>query len=71
MLVVLAWFGIAAGLGIYFHASLVLVAGAVVYEHRSAARRDIEGVNQAFFWSNAFVGAVFVAGVAAEIWGGR
>jgi 4-hydroxybenzoate polyprenyltransferase len=68
MLAVLAVFGFAAGLGAFFYGSLVMVAGAVVYEHRCAARMNLAGINQAFFWSNAFVGAVFVAGVAADVW---
>ena len=63
MLVVLVAFGSAARLGPAFYASLVLVAGALVYEHRSAARLDVAGINQAFFASNAFVGVVFVLGV--------
>jgi 4-hydroxybenzoate polyprenyltransferase len=68
MLAVLAIFGLAAGLGASFYGSLVLIGGALVYEHRSAARLDLAGINQAFFWSNAFVGAVFVAGVGADVW---
>jgi len=63
MLGVLAWFGVAAGLGAAFWASLALVAGALVYEHRSAGRLDVGAINRAFFTSNAFVGVVFVAGV--------
>jgi 4-hydroxybenzoate polyprenyltransferase len=68
MLAVLAWFGFAAALGNLFFGSLVLVAGAVLYEHHAAAMRGLSAINQAFFWSNAFVGAVFVAAVAADIW---
>jgi len=63
MLAVLVAFGIAARLGPVFYASLGLVAGALVYEHRSAARLDVAGINQAFFASNAFVGVVFVLGI--------
>ncbi len=63
MLAVLVGFGVAAQLGPVFYASLVLVAGALVYEHRSAARLDVLSINQAFFASNAFVGVVFVLGI--------
>ena len=63
MLGVLAAFGWAAHLGVVFLASLALVAGALIYEHRSAARLDVAAINRAFFSSNAFVGVVFVAGV--------
>jgi hypothetical protein len=40
-----------------------LVAGALAYEHWSAARLDLAGINRAFFQSNAFVSAVFLLSV--------
>jgi hypothetical protein len=43
------------------------VLGALVYEHRAAARLDVAGINKAFFQSNAFVSVVFVVAVAADI----
>ncbi len=67
MLAVLAWFGWVAGLGVAFWSSLALVAGALVYEHRSAGRLDVGAINRAFFTSNAFVGVVFVAGVFVDV----
>ncbi len=63
MLATLAAFGWCARLGAAYWAGLVLIGGALVYEHRSAARRDVVAINRAFFASNAFVGAAFVAGV--------
>jgi 4-hydroxybenzoate polyprenyltransferase len=67
MLVVLGGFGWLAGLrGIYF-GGLVLVAAALVFEHRSARSRDVMGINRAFFQSNAFVSVVFVAAVALDL----
>lgn len=66
MLAVLAGFGWSARLGVPFYASLVLVAGALVYEHRSAARLDVAAINRAFFASNAFVGVVFLLGIFAD-----
>jgi 4-hydroxybenzoate polyprenyltransferase len=66
MLVVLAIFGWLARLGDSFYVSLVLVAGALVFEHRSAARLDVAGINRAFFTSNAFVGLVFVLGIFVD-----
>jgi 4-hydroxybenzoate polyprenyltransferase len=63
MLAVLIAFGWIAQLGTAFYASLLLVAGALVYEHRSAAQLDVAAINRAFFSSNAFVGVVFVVGV--------
>ena len=64
----LVWFGAEASLGRLYQTALVLIAGALVYEHRSAARLDVAGINRAFFASNAFVGLVFVAGVALDLW---
>ncbi len=63
MWLLLVAFGLAAGLGPIFFASLGLVLGALIYEHRSAARLDLGAINDAFFKSNAFVGVVFVAAV--------
>jgi len=66
MLGVLAAFGWSAQLGMAFYASLVPVAGALIYEHRSAARLDVGAINRAFFASNAFVGFVFVLGIFVD-----
>ncbi len=63
MLGVLAIFGWLAQLGAAYYITLVMVAGALVFEHRSAARLDLAGINRAFFTSNAFVGLVFVLGI--------
>ncbi len=71
MLAGLAGFGAAAGLGRIYFWALFLIAGALIYEHRSAARQDVDGINRAFFQSNAFVGLVFAAGVALDLWLGR
>ena len=69
MLGVLAAFGWSVQLGAAYYASLGLVAAALIYEHRSAARLDVAGINRAFFASNAFVGAVFVLGIFADqVW---
>lgn len=66
MLGVLVVFGWSAQLGAAYYASLVLVAGALVYEHRSAAQLDVRAINRAFFASNAFVGVVFVFGIFVD-----
>jgi 4-hydroxybenzoate polyprenyltransferase len=60
---VLALFGWLAGLGAGFWIAMVVVAGALVYEHRAAARRDVGGINRAFFEANAVVGIAFVLGI--------
>ena len=66
MLVVLGAFGWLAHLGIAFYVGLIFIAGAVLYEHRSAARLDVMGINRAFFTSNAIVGLVFVLGIFVD-----
>jgi 4-hydroxybenzoate polyprenyltransferase len=66
MLAVLIAFGISSQLGAGFLVSLVLVAGALIYEHRCAARLDVAAINRAFFSSNAFVGVVFVLGIFVD-----
>lgn len=60
-------FGVLAGLGWSYAVTMLLVAGALVYEHRSAARLDLAGINRAFFLVNACVGGIFLAGVAVDI----
>jgi 4-hydroxybenzoate polyprenyltransferase len=66
MFVALIGFGLAARLGLAYYAALPLVAAALIYEHRTARGMDLAGVNRAFFQTNAFVSAVFVAAVAAD-----
>jgi 4-hydroxybenzoate polyprenyltransferase len=66
MFAMLIAFGFAGNLGRTYFAALALIAGALVYEHRSARKLDLAGINRAFFQSNAFVSVVFVAAVAAD-----
>jgi len=63
MLLGLLFFGFAASLGAIYFCGMPLVAGALAYEHWSAARLDLAGINRAFFQSNAFVSAVFLVSV--------
>jgi len=67
MLALLGVFGWVAQLRGFYFGGLALVAAAVVFEHRSAQRRDVTGINRAFFQSNAFVSVVFVASVALDV----
>ena len=59
-------FGYVARLGPIYYGAMGLVAAALVYEHRSARRLDILGINRAFFQSNAFVSAVFLVAVCLD-----
>lgn len=68
MFLALVAFGFIAKLGIIYHAAMPLVAAALLYEHRSARRLDLAGINRAFFQSNAFVSAIFFVAVAADRW---
>ncbi len=61
-------FGFVANLGTIYYAAMPFVAAALIYEHRSARKFDLAGINRAFFQSNAFVSALFVAAVAADQW---
>lgn len=68
MFLALVAFGFSAKLGIIYYAAMPLVAAALFYEHHSARRLDLAGINRAFFQSNAFVSAIFVAAVALDRW---
>jgi 4-hydroxybenzoate polyprenyltransferase len=68
MFVALVVFGFVAKLGAVYYAAMPLIAAALLYEHRSAHRLDLAGINRAFFQSNAFVSAVFIAAVAIDRW---
>lgn len=68
MFVALIAFGLVAKLGALYYAAMPFVAAALIYEHRSARKLDLAGINRAFFQSNAFVSAIFVAAVAADRW---
>jgi len=59
-------FGLVAKLGPVYFWAMVLVAAALIYEHRSARSLDVAGVNRAFFQSNAFVSAVFLIAVCLD-----
>ncbi|HEY2714011.1 MAG TPA: UbiA-like polyprenyltransferase [Chthoniobacterales bacterium] len=69
MLLALVAFGWAASLGAIYFVGMPLVAAALWFEHRSAARLDLAGINRAFFQSNAFVSAVFLVCVWGAVTG--
>jgi 4-hydroxybenzoate polyprenyltransferase len=47
---------------------LMLVAGALVYEHRLCRTGDVQKINQAFFQMNALVSVLLLTGVGLGIW---
>jgi 4-hydroxybenzoate polyprenyltransferase len=67
LLLCLIGFGWVSGLGLVYYGALLLVCGALFYEHRAASKLDLKGINQAFFQSNAFVSIVFVAAIALDL----
>ena len=68
MFLALVAFGFSAKLGPIYYAAMPLVAAALFYEHRNAGKLDLAGINRAFFQSNAFVGAIFLAAIALDRW---
>jgi 4-hydroxybenzoate polyprenyltransferase len=58
-------FGLVARLGALYYWSMPLIAAALFYEHKTE-KRDLVGINRAFFKSNAFVSAVFLAAVCVD-----
>ncbi|MCA1659617.1 MAG: hypothetical protein LC642_03610, partial [Verrucomicrobiaceae bacterium] len=68
MFLALVAFGFVAKLGPIYYGAMPFVAAALIYEHRSARKLDLPGINRAFFQSNAFVSALFMAAVAADRW---
>jgi 4-hydroxybenzoate polyprenyltransferase len=58
-------FGLVAKLGWIYYFAMLLVAAALIYEHK-IAKLDLAGINRAFFQSNAFVSAVFLVAVCLD-----
>jgi len=63
--VALIAFGVVAQLGPVYYWSTPLIAAALFYEHKTE-KRDLTGINRAFFQSNAFVSAVFLIAVCVD-----
>jgi len=59
-------FGLTANLGAFYYWSMPLVAVALFYEHKTASKLGLAGINRAFFQSNAFVSAVFLVAVCLD-----
>ena len=68
MFAALIVFGITAQLGLIYYGGMPLVAVALFYEHRTARKLDLVGINRAFFQSNAFVSSVFLVAVCVDRW---
>jgi 4-hydroxybenzoate polyprenyltransferase len=66
LLAALIGFGFAGKFGPVYFCAMPLVAVALVFEHRTARSLDVVAINRAFFQSNAFVSAVFLAAVCLD-----
>jgi 4-hydroxybenzoate polyprenyltransferase len=67
MWLLLIGFGQVARLGHVYEIGLGLILPALIYEHYTARKMDLGAINRAFFYSNAFVGLVFVAVTLAAV----
>ena len=67
MLGALIAFGLSARLGVAYFCAMPLIAAALFFEHRSAAQLDLTAINRAFFQSNAFVSAIFLLAITADL----
>src|SRR5262245_3276575 len=63
--VALIFFGLVSHLGAPYYLSMLLIAVALFYEHKTE-KLGITGINRAFFQSNAFVSAVFLIAVCLD-----
>jgi 4-hydroxybenzoate polyprenyltransferase len=66
MFIALVFFGLTAGLGTLYFATMLPIAAALFFEHRAAKSSDLVGINRAFFNSNAFVSGLFLLGTCAD-----
>jgi 4-hydroxybenzoate polyprenyltransferase len=67
MWLLLIAFGQVAHLGRPYEIGLGLILPALIYEHHTAKKKDLAAINRAFFYSNAFVGLVFMGAALAAV----
>ena len=68
MMALLAWLGIAAGLGWPFWLAYVIVGGLLVWEHRLVSPHDLSRINLAFFNINSYISVTLFVGVLAALY---
>lgn len=68
MLGALGMVGIAAPLGLWYYAGLLLAACVLGYEHAIVKPDDLRRVNTAFFTLNGWVGIMLLAFVLIDVW---
>jgi 4-hydroxybenzoate polyprenyltransferase len=62
----LTGFGLVAKLGWVYYCGMLIVAATLFYEHKTATKLDLAGINRAFFQSNAFVSTVFFVAICGD-----
>jgi 4-hydroxybenzoate polyprenyltransferase len=67
MWLLLAVFGLLAGLRLAYDAGLIFILGCLLLEHGLARRRGLDWIQLAFFRLNALIGAVFLVVTLTEI----
>jgi 4-hydroxybenzoate polyprenyltransferase len=67
MWVLLAAFGEVSHLGWAYRVGLALILPALFHEHWTTRKMDLAAINRAFFYSNAFVGLVFVVATLVSV----
>jgi len=67
MWLLLIAFGRVAHLGRPYEIGLGLILPALIYEHQTAKKKDLAAINRAFFYSNAFVGLVFMGAALTAV----
>ncbi len=68
MMALLAWLGIAAGLGWPFWIAYLIVGGLLAWEHRLVSPHDLSRINLAFFNINSYISITLFVGVLAALY---
>ena len=62
----LIWFGIGAGLGIWYYAAIVVAGGLLVWEHQLVRPADLSRLDAAFFRMNGIISIVVLGGALGD-----
>lgn len=68
MMALLAWLGIAAGLGWPFWVAYAIMGGLLVWEHSLVSPHDLSRINLAFFNINSYISITLFVGVLAALY---
>jgi 4-hydroxybenzoate polyprenyltransferase len=65
---ILLGFGCVAGLSLPYWIAMILILGALFFEHALCRSADLARINMAFFQMNALVGLLLVVGIGASVY---